>query len=190
MGEDTLRERTNELIRKLRSAIPGSKQEIRRWDYLRLSLPVESVKEIRGKAKWDDAVATALIAIEEHCLVVDSFGEATKHFGYDKLEEDVKLKDLAERWESLSRADSPKWPVALYHEMTRVIKNHPAEPTWNLLKSVRKGTNWWFAPIVNHVRVVPERRCWEFDLYLYSVPASADGTISLSIDECEAVMAQ
>jgi hypothetical protein len=52
--------------------------------------------------------------------------------------------------------------------MNRAIDDIPAQPTWELMRSLVYA-EWWFYPIVNHVRLLSNGG-WEFDIYMYRFP--------------------
>ena len=170
IGQDTLDRMSKSLYEKLSKVIPAKKPEERyRWDFFTLALDSMYVRKIRDERDGESAFKLVVETIPNNCIVKEAFGEAFKHFGFDEFEEGKNFADLVNRWEQ-SVGDSPKeWISELYAEISRAIRNIPAEPTWACLKSARRGADWWFSPVVNHVRILPDDSM-EFDIYIYRVP--------------------
>ena len=157
------------LYDRLIKVIPAKKLEpMYRWDFLTLELDSTYVREIRDESS-ESASKLAADIIPKNCVVKKAFGEASKHFGLAKVEEGKKIAELVESWEQNAGDSSKKWILELYAEMMRAIRYESAGPAWELLKSVRPDTDWWFYPVINHVRVFHDDRM-EFDLYLYRIP--------------------
>lgn len=168
--EDTLDRMSKTLYERLSKVVPTKKLEERyRWDFLTLVLDSTYVRKIRDEKNSENASKLAADIIPTNCLVKKAFGEAFKHFGFDRFEESKTFGGLFRRWEQ-NAGDSPKkWISELYAEMTRAIRNESAVPAWERLKSVRPNVNWWLFPVINHVRVLPDDSM-EFDLYLHRIP--------------------
>jgi hypothetical protein len=157
----------------------GPLKERPRWDYLRVRLAAEETKRIEEADGQDAGVKLAKETIPSKGRVAFAFGQALSHFGFTDLSPDMTFGKLVNRWENESQDHkSLQWVDGLYQEMTRAIRNSPAQPTWHLMKSVREDTNWWFAPIINHVRVLPEYV--EFDLYLFRLPVDQAGQVFIA----------
>ena len=165
IGADALAKRTADFYDDLSSAIPlGAREERYRWDFFTLELDREIVEDIKGRE--NESECTKLV--ESHCVLKQRpFGKALQHFGFDQFEANLKLVDLVTRWQDAARGeDVPQdWIEALCHDIHRAINNRPAEPRWAILKSALVE-NWWFYPILNHVRIMPDGRI-EFDVYMY-----------------------
>lgn len=170
VDEALLNRRSKRLYEELRPVIPVRRlEEIYRWDSLTLELAPEVVSEIK---EGDDVTDSRLV--RQECKVCRAFGEATKHFGFDGPIADEPFENLVLRWNALVQDKKDQnipsaWVDDLYGEILRSIHRTPSKPTWNFLKSMRPNTNWWFYPVVNHVRVKPDGKM-QFDIYLYQVP--------------------
>lgn len=174
---DTITDFAEELSVSLSRRV-GPLKERPRWDYLRIRLTTEEAKRIEEAENHEAGVAIAKELIPRKGGVAFAFGQALSHFGFTDLSQDMTFGKLVERWVSESQnGKSLQWADGLYEEMTRAIRNSPAQPTWHLMKSVREATNWWFAPIINHVRVLPDYM--EFDLFLFRLPVDETGTVSI-----------
>lgn len=177
ISPETLKKRGTELYNRLKTVIPEKKDEgRRRWDLLQLALDKAEVKKIQNAKDDDSATELSAQTIPAKCVVKDSFGEAFKHFGFDKQEKGIKFGDLVERWLQNACDYPQEWISELYAEMSRAIRNRPAKPTLECLKSLRSGTDWWFFPIINYVNITSGEDM-EFDIYLYQIPPDLKDTI-------------
>ena len=167
--ESALDSISDTLYERLIKVIPAKKLEpVYRWDFLTLELDSTHVKEIQDESSESVSKLAADI-IPKNCVVKKAFGAASRHFGLAKVEEGKKFAELVESWERNAEDSSKKWVVELYAEMMRAIRYESAVPAWELFKSVLPDTEWWFYPVINHVRVFHDDRM-EFDLYLYRIP--------------------
>ena len=170
-GETTLKAKSKRLYEGLREAVPTGRLEQRsRWDHLTLQLDtefVEQVKEIKAERNRKRGVDI----IQKNLVVIDGFGQACRHFGFDVLEVNERFYVYVERWsQRMAGKNAPdKWINELCTEIWRAIRNMSAEPTWEYLRSAVRGTDWWFYPILNHATILPDNKM-KFALYLYRAP--------------------
>jgi len=172
---DILRDRTDCLYEELRPfALTDKLEERPLWDRFTLRIRSNEVREIReclSEAHTDGAKDRAFDFLLRNAHVIDSFGMALLHFGYAAGTQDLTLEKLIECWRDTiaSETDPHGWIPALCQEMCRSIEDRPAQPSWELMKSAQ-FPEWWFLPIVNHVRLKPDS--FEFDVSLYRFPGS------------------
>ena len=150
-------------------SIPGRREERYRWDFFSLGLSRSQVENFR-KIQDEQEKIDFLI---HNSQVVKSFGQALLHFDYITSTRDLSFKMLIERWQKAiierKLEDVPQgWIQGICQEMNRAIDDTPARPTWELMRSLVYA-EWWFYPIVNHVRVLSNGG-WEFDIYMYRFP--------------------
>jgi hypothetical protein len=176
--DDILEKRAEDLYEELRSfAPPGRREERFRWDRFTLAVPSGKVRTIRDAADREERHQ----AIKGEAVVVHSFGQALRHFGYTESARDLTLLSLEQRWLQATRSDpdAPKgWIAELCEEIHRSIENIPAEPSWELMRSV-VYPGWWFYPILNHTRLNPDGS-FEFDVYLYRLPGALPSEVALA----------
>ncbi len=147
--------------------------ERNRWDFLRLGLDLKDLEDIENAKDWNTAFQSFQENIPQKCFITNGHGEAAKHFGVDRIEDlsEKTFLQIVNGWKERARNCPTDWIEGLYAEMTRAILKRPAEPKWDLMKSARPGVNWWVAPIINHVRIIPKQGIMEFDLYLFRIPS-------------------
>jgi hypothetical protein len=164
--DDILQRKSTSFYEELHDVIPpGRLKEVRRWAYLTLELDPELVKRVETMDKEE-----ALSLINDNLVVIGGFGEAPKHFGFETLEENVKFSEYVRRWrEGVGENVPTEWISAFCAGIWEAIRNVPAEPTWERFRSARAGTSWWFFPVLNNARRLPDNKM-EFDFYLYRVP--------------------
>lgn len=174
---DILRKRTEDLSAELmKFSLSGKLEERYRWDRFTLRLKANIAREIRDgieAARAGAAVATPTAELLSNgAEVIDSFGQALLHFGYTSGAKDLTLGKLVARWrENVAVANDPQgWIRELCDEMARAIEDRPSRPSWELMKS-GQYPDWWFYPVVNHVRLNPDGS-FEFDVYLYRLPGT------------------
>ena len=162
-----IRQRAEDLFRDLREVIPEGKREERyRWDNFQLWIAPESVKEIK-EATGERRVQIIQSAAE----VRNPFGSALLHFGYT-TNTGLTFADLTARW---SRNQKPRssvpngWIQEICEEINRALDSEPAVPPIELMLSSHVQS-WWFYPIVNHARVMPDGS-FQFEIYLYRLPS-------------------
>jgi hypothetical protein len=160
---EALEDRAKKLYEELIKVVPPGKTEERyRWDFITLELSAKGAKEIaKGNSKQ------LLSTIKSRSKVTYSFGEALKHFGYDKLEDDMSFDDLITRWKENRRRESGAWIKQLSAEIKRAAENKPAKGNWKKLRSVFYP-DWYFYPILNRARVHPDGRM-HLDVYFYRI---------------------
>jgi hypothetical protein len=168
----TLQTRSGDLYKALRGVVPTGSQkpeDIHRWDYLTLQLDKDFVGQVK-KMRGERNRKRGLDIIENNLLVIDGFGLAPKHFGFGSLEKNVKFSEYVRRWrEGVGENVPTEWISAFCAGIWEAIRNVPAEPTWERFRSARAGTSWWFFPVLNNARRLPDNKM-EFDFYLYRVP--------------------
>lgn len=141
-----------------------------RWDCFTLHLPKEQATSL-SEMSLDENEDKVHEVLSNACTVRSWFGEPARHFGYDAFRDDMPLKDLITRWQKTTEhlGCSDSWIDALIAELGHAIQGIPATPTFDLLRSARTGTDWWFNAVVNHVRILPDGD-FEFDVYMYRIP--------------------
>lgn len=168
----------------MKFSLPGKLEERYRWDRFTLSISSNMIQEVRecnktarsetskaDKAKSTTASEKALDILQNNAQVVDPFGQALLHFGYTAGATGLTLGMLTARWRTVAGAGDPQgWIQELCEEMNRSIEDRPSQPSWELMKSARYP-EWWFYPILNHVRLKPDESL-EFDVYLYRAPGA------------------
>jgi len=162
--EDSLKRKANRLYEELLRVSPPGECEVRhRWDFLRVTLSAKNVPDIKQEENEQQAIEL----IKGKCLVTYAFGKAFEHFGYAAFQSDQYLVDMVKRWQAVSGERQPQeWVNELYAEIWRAVRNMPSEPPGKYFKSAVTGTDWWFLPVVNIVRIGPDSTM-EFDVYLY-----------------------
>lgn len=176
IGEEILKRRSNDLYNDLSRVIPQGRRKERkdryRWDCFTLKLNPDSVERIKNQKQ---SIDNQINIIQQESEVTNQvFGDALKHFGFDEFESELNFNNLVERWKTTISyiEDTPQaWIKELCIEMLRAVENKSAEPTWELMKSARRYLDWWFYPVVNHVRINPDDSM-EFQIYMYRVPGS------------------
>ena len=182
VSSEILAERTEHLWNDLRPFAPeGPEEERSRWDRFTLRIQSTVVQELKDCLKdtdADGAQGKAFDLLRRNATVIDSFGKALQHFGYDVGRPDLTLDDLVERWrdEIASETDPQGWIHALCQEMWRSIEDRPAQPSWELMKSIQ-FSDWWLFPVLNRVRLTPDS--FEFDVSLYRFPGSLPGSLAV-----------
>jgi hypothetical protein len=166
VDSETLEQRASLLFSELKDVIPEGKREERyRWDNFQLWISPESTKKIK------EATAEKRIQlIQSEGRVRNPFGSALYHFGYT-TNGNLSLSDLQTRWlrNQEKNPNLPKgWILEICEEIGRAIDSQPAVPPSELMLSCHVQ-NWWFYPIVNHARVMPDGS-FEFEIYLYRLP--------------------
>ena len=173
IGTETLRKRADALYKGLMSvSLPGKTEERIRWDRFTLRLRPDHLRAFVDTKRAGVSADEVAHFLMEHAEMVDAFGHALVHFGYQQGTTGLKLGDLVTRWsEKVAQdGDSRGWIRELCEEMNRSIENRPAEPSWELMRS-REHKDWRFFPVLNHARVMPDGT-FEFDVYMYRVPGS------------------
>ncbi len=167
-AQHILDEKGTALYEDLKDLKTGKKEERYRWDFFTLRLDQDTLPTIQDEDNLDRKIEIIMNA----ATVRRDFGEALKHFNYQPNTRGLKLINLINRWkdEMSSEMDetAQKWVRELCIEMNRATKNQPSKPTWDLMKS-RHYPDWWFYPVVNHVRVETDGSI-EFDIYMYRFP--------------------
>ncbi len=170
IAEEIIKQRSKRLYNNLYDAIPHRSAEERyRWDFFTLRLDSESLTKINHQQSQDIKIKI----IQEESEVIKHFGQALEHFGFDRYATNLKLNSLISQWNKITskRTNIPKtWIQGLCEEMLRAIESIPAEPTWELMKS-NVYPDWWFYPIVNHVKINPDESI-QFQIYMYRVPGT------------------
>lgn len=166
-----LSDRAGRFYSDLREAIPKRRAEqIRRWDSFALRLDRMSAE--RALQLSDDDEPELCRFFEKNCVVVDAFGEAMRHFGYQDFQEGLTLEHLATRWtQATRRLDQPSddWLGVLCRQLWRAANNMASENVWKLMRSAREGTNWWLHLPVNLVSINPDSSM-DFHIAIYRVP--------------------
>jgi hypothetical protein len=166
-----LRDRAVRFHSELREAIPKRRAEqIRRWDSFTLRLgrvPAENAVQLA-----DEDEQELCLFFSKNCVVVDAFGEAMRHFGYQDFQEGLTLDHLATRWTQDTRnlgQPSGDWLGLLCRQLWRAANNMASENIWKLMRSAREGTNWWLHLPVNLVTINPDSSM-DFHIAIYRVP--------------------
>jgi hypothetical protein len=190
LDNNTIQRRSTRLYDELRNVVPISgRKDLFRWDFFTLQLSNDSVKQLKGRTTGE-ASEIDLKIIEDDSVVVKTFGEAIKHFGFQTFVKDTKFADLVRQWKEALPKKPAVWVNELKTEMWRAIRNRPSKPGLVFMQSARSNTDWRLCPIVNHARVLPDQRM-EFDIYLYNFPeqrlgiAPAQGSADLQKVEQE-----
>jgi hypothetical protein len=176
INENILRKRADDLYNDLIKFSLPELEERYRWDRFTLWISSNMMQEVRecNKTARSESSQTdkALDILRNNAEVVDAFGQALPHFGYTAEAKDLTLGILIARWrETFAGAGDPQgWIQQLCEEMNRSIEDRPSEPSWELMRSALYP-QWWFCPILNHVRLKPDGS-FEFDVYLYRVPGA------------------
>ena len=163
--EETLREKSVALYDDLEAVIPaGTEENFPRWDQLTLQLMPIVAEQIRGMG--DES--KVLDRIENESQIVDAFGNALRHFGYENMESDLTLAKLISRWRDKIGNEpdvNDDWIQELAREMRRAIQNAPANPQWSKLRSAFVR-DWDFFPVINTYRALGDGTL-EFKVNLY-----------------------
>ena len=174
---DILQKRADDLYNDLSLlSIPGKREERYRWDHFTLDLLPAQTENVRSEVNPEKRIELLI----QESRVVHSFGQALLHFNYTTGTKDLTFKKLINRWKEYwnNEGDVPQgWIREICEEMNRAINNIPAKPAWQLMRSV-VYENWWFYPIVNHARVLPNGGV-EFDIYMYRFPGALPSDIKI-----------
>lgn len=163
LSPEALEKKSRDLYEDLVKVVPTGKTEERyRWDFVTLELSSKGAKEIKG-VNDSQSVAT----IKSQSIVTYAFGEALKHFGYDKQEEDLTFEKLVTRWKENNSGESDVWIGQLCGEIKMAAENKPAKGSWEKMRSVFYH-DWYFYPILNHARIHPDGRM-HLDVYFYRI---------------------
>lgn len=172
-----INDRSKTLYKGLTKVVPcGKFVERYRWDNFRLELDKETVQMINNETNEDSIISL----IQEKCIIKDKpppFGQSLKHFGFSAFFEGMTLKELIERWKDGKNENTKKgikgwketseeWIDELCFEIKRAINIQDAQPPSALLRSLVPDTDWWFYPVLNHVRVLTGNDM-EFDIYFF-----------------------
>jgi len=165
--ERLIRTRSDRLYNDLHLTLPERREERYRWDFITLELTAEIIRDIKQEGNPN----VAIDIIKRSCFISKTFGESIRHFGFQTLQKEGDIfQTYVDRWKVLANNEfSKEWVNDVYQEIFRAIEDKPSVPTWNFLKSMRPRTEWWFYPVVNHVRVKSDGGM-QFELYLYQVP--------------------
>jgi hypothetical protein len=170
--DEIIQSKGNALLKDLRRVLPPleKREERYRWDFFTLKINPENIIQIKNENNFDKKIEF----IKSESEVERDFGQALKHFNFDPNTSGLKLANIINRWlRSITKIEenTPKeWINDLCGEMLRAIDAEPSKPTWQLMRSMLFH-DWWFYPIVNHVRVEPNGTM-EFDIYMYRLPGS------------------
>ena len=169
--DGALSDRAARLYSDLREAVPKRRAEqIRRWDSF--ALRIDRMAAERAIQLTDDDEHELCLFFKKHCVVVDAFGEAMRHFGYQDFQEGLTLEHLATRWTKATRKldeSSDDWLGLLCRQLWRAANNMASENIWKLMRSGREGTNWWLHLPVNLVTINPDSSM-DFHIAIYRVP--------------------
>jgi hypothetical protein len=169
--EAALSDRAARFYSELRDAVPKRRAEqIRRWDSFTLRLSRVAAESAAQLAEDDEQ--ELCLFFRNNCVIVDAFGEAMRHFGYQDFQEGLTLDHLATRWSQGTRKldqASEEWLGLLCRQLWRAANNMASENIWKLMRSAREGTNWWLHLPVNLVTINSDNSM-DFHIAIYRVP--------------------
>ena len=169
--DKALGDRAQRFHSELREAVPKRRAEqIRRWDSLTLRLGKVAAECAVQLGEADEQELCCFF--RENCVIVDAFGDAMRHFGYQDFQEGLTLDHLAVRWtQGTRKMDQPSddWLGLLCRQLWRAANNMASENIWKLMRSAREGTNWWLHLPVNLVTINPDNSM-DFHIAIYRVP--------------------
>ncbi len=164
LDEQALKKRSGDLYKELVEVIPHGGHEPRyRWDYLVLQLSADAIKRLK-EGDYDQSVDI----VKKEGIVIDAWGEALKHFGFDSGEPGLHFGILALRWKENYGEEPDTWIEQLCAEIKRVAENRSAECNWDKMRSIFHK-DWYFYPILNLAHIHPDGGM-DLDIYLYRVP--------------------
>ena len=171
-ADETIVRRSERLYEDLKEVIPsGTSSSQHLWDFIRLrvdSEPVSKIKSLTNKGQILSILRESIEVREPKFVGIgNSVDTAVKQFGYDRYAPNLKLKDLLDRWKEMDTTKNTAWIDDIYDAIYRSITNKPSATVSNTLKSVLKGTEWWFFPVTTRMRLYRDHSV-EFDLYLIS----------------------
>ena len=175
--EEVITSRSERLFQEMAVEIPSGKSSSQHlWDFIRLRLDSKCMSQISLLREKDDTIKI-LKVIEENLElrapkyvgIGNSIETAVRQFGFAGFQEDLKMRDLVKRWDSLNGVSSDAWVKDVYLSIQRSVTNSPSNAVDNYFKSVREDADWWFFPITTRMRTFRDHSV-EFDLYLVRVP--------------------
>lgn len=179
---EEVQKRSKHLYDELMQVIPCAKlQEVFRWDNFRVHIDRHHIDKIQSLCKEgeskDDEIHD-ILSMESHVLgEPPPFGQSMGHFGFNTFEKGLTLGALMNRWKAGKKQRQEEkvigwvgitddWVHELYSEIKRAVNNQVAQPPRYLMRSLVPDANWWFYPVLNHVRHLPDKSM-QFDLYFF-----------------------